>query len=682
MQEREIDVPDRAIAVIGMAGRFPGARSLQQFWTNLRDGVLGIAFFDEEEIAGLPRASRPARHVPAGAVLEDVDLFDAAFFNISPREAELLDPQRRLFLQCAWEAFESAGYDPFAYEGAIGVYAGASASSYLPPELDLQGHASRSFQALLANDKDYLPTHLAYKLNLRGPCVGIQTACSTSLVAVHMACMSLLDRECDMALAGGVTVRLPQKTGYSYEDDFILSPDGHCRAFDARARGVLFGNGVGVVILKRLEEAIEDGDPIRAVILGSAVNNDGSLKVGFTAPSEVGQAQVIAEALGIAGVDARTIQYIEAHGTATPLGDAIEISALKQVFGAHVKERRAIAIGALKSSVGHLESAAGVAGLIKTVLALEHRTIPGNVGFETPNPELGIESSPFYVSATTHDWKAGRTPRRAGVSSFGIGGTNAHVVLEEAPQRSVAVKAPEGRDALLPLSARSRAALEALARSYRTFLRETPVGDGERLGDILYTASVRRRHHEHRLALLGRSKEELSEALDAFLSSQPYPGAICGQVPKDEKPNVVFVFPGQGSQWVGMGRSLLEQEPVFRAAIEACDRAIQREAGFSVLAELRADEARSRLGEIDVVQPVLFAIEVGLAALWRSWGIEPAAVVGHSLGEVAAAHVAGALSLGDAAAVICRRSRLLRTQSGNGAGGAFDGGGGEGAAGV
>nr|AYM54555.1 hypothetical protein [Racemicystis crocea] len=667
MRDHDVDPLDSAIAIIGMAGRFPGARNLNEFWQNLRDGVEAVSFFPEQEAAagGRTRASRSSRYVPAAMVLADVDRFDAGFFEISAREAAWMDPQRRIFMECAWEALESAGYDPFVYDGSIGVYAGASASTYLPPRPLTGDGAFEGFQILLGNDKDYLPSYLAYKLDLKGPSVGVQTACSTSLVAVHLACTSLLDRECDVALAGGVTVRFPQNTGYVYEDGFILSPDGRCRAFDARAQGTIFGSGAGVVVLKRLDEAIADGDTVHAIIRGSAVNNDGAQKVGFSAPSEVGQAQVIAEALGLAGVEPGTLQYIEAHGTGTPLGDAIEISALKQVFRGRGVPKGSCGIGSLKPSVGHLESAAGVASLIKTVLALKHRQIPPSLHFETPNPTLDLDRGPFYVNATLRDWKAGSAPRRAGVSSFGIGGTNAHVVLEEAPRRSSASAAEEGKTFLLPLSARSRPALEDLARAYRDFLRESPSEASGQLGDVAYTASVRRRHHEHRLALVGRSRQELALALDTFLGTEMRGEGT--EARATTRPKVVFVFPGQGSQWLGMGRTLLAEEPAFREAIEACDQAIQREAGFSVLFELRADEAHSRLGEIDVVQPVLFAIEVALAALWRSWGVEPDAVVGHSMGEVAAAHVAGALTLEDAAKIICRRSRLLRRVSGQGA---------------
>ncbi|WP_197041558.1 type I polyketide synthase, partial [Chondromyces apiculatus] len=663
------DTLDDAVAIIGMAGRFPGARDVDQLWRNLRDGVESVTFFTEEELlaAGIDAAVlKDPAYVRASAILEDIDLFDASFFGMKGRQAEVTDPQHRIFLECAWEALESAGVDPFSYEGAISVYAGASVSSYLLRQLltmpGLMAKGSAGFLTLVANDKDYLATRVAYKLDLKGPSVSVQTACSTSLVAVHMACASLLARECDMVLAGGVTVRIPNPAGYLYEEGYITAPDGHCRAFDAKGQGIVPGSGCGVVVLKRLREAIEDGDFIHAVIRGSAVNNDGSAKVGFTAPSEVGQANVIAEALAIAGVDARSIQYVEAHGTGTALGDPIEISALTQAFRASTEERQFCAIGSIKTNMGHLESAAGVAGLIKTVLALRHRKLPPSLHFETPNPLLDLERSPFYVNARLTDWVSGPTPRRAGVSSFGIGGTNAHLVLEEAPPVAAPAKPAEAKLLLLPLSAKSPEALSALARAYAPFLAS---GDAGRLEDIAYTAALRRHHHEHRLAVVGRSAGELSTALGAYGRGEVSSGVVEGEAGASA-PKVVFVFPGQGSQWAGMGRQLMAEEPVFRRALEACDGAIRREAGFSVCEVLQAEDSAERLEAIEVVQPVLFAVEVALSELWRGYGVEPSAVVGHSMGEVAAAHVAGVLTLREAVVIICRRSRLLKKVSGQG----------------
>ena len=434
------DVPrdslDR-IAIIGMAGRFPGARNLDEFWRNLKNGVEAVEPFSDEELAA--RGVDPAllshpHYVKSGVALEDIELFDASFFGFSPKDVELMDPQHRFFLECAWEALEVAGYDPGAYDGSIGVYAGASLSTYLLQNLVLNPEVGGAYQIVIGTDKDFLTTRVSYKLNLRGPSVDVQTACSTSLVAVQMACQSLLSYQCDMALAGGVSVHAQQKTGYLYEEGGILSPDGHCRAFDARAGGTIGGDGVGIVVLKRLEEALADGDHIEAVILGAAINNDGSSKVGYTAPGVEGQAEVIAMAQALGRIDPETISYVETHGTGTILGDPIEVAALTRAFRAGTDKTGFCALGAVKTNIGHLDAAAGVAGLIKTVLALRHQQIPPSLNFEQPNPRIDFASSPFFVASELMEWPAANGPRRAGVSSFGIGGTNAHVVVEEAPR--------------------------------------------------------------------------------------------------------------------------------------------------------------------------------------------------------------------------------------------------------
>ncbi|HRC77634.1 MAG TPA: polyketide synthase, partial [Kouleothrix sp.] len=413
------------VAIVGMDGRFPGAPDLATFWRNLRDGVESISFFSDAELAAMGVDAAALRHpsyVKAAPVLADADRFDAAFFGYSPREAELIDPQQRVFLECAWAALEHAGYDPEAYPGLIGVFAGASLSTYLL--FNLLGHprfsaAEDSFPVMLGNDKDFLATRVAYELNLRGPCMSVQTGCSTALVATHLACQSLLSYQCDMALAGGVSIHMPQRTGYFYQEGGINSPDGHCRAFDADAQGTLFGSGAGVVVLKRLEDALADGDSILAVIRGSAINNDGGHKIGFTAPGVDGQAEVIARALAVAGVPADTIGYVEAHGTGTALGDPVEVAELTRAFRAETSARSFCAIGSVKTNIGHLDAAAGAAGLIKTVLALQHGEIPPSLHFRQPNPRIDFAASPFYVSARLAAWPAGDTPRRAGVSSFG-----------------------------------------------------------------------------------------------------------------------------------------------------------------------------------------------------------------------------------------------------------------------
>src|SRR6185369_13716313 len=429
----------REIAVIGMAGRFPGARNLSEFWQNLRNGVEAVNFFTEEELLAsgvTPETIRHPNYVPAGSLLDDVELFDASFFGYNAREAEILDPQQRLFLEVTWHALEDAGYDPQQFDGLIGVYAGAAWNTYLLSNLTTHLElfdGSGAFQVFIASDKDFMPTRVAYKFNLKGPGLIIQTSCSTSLVAVHLACLSLLNYECDIALAGGVTVKVPQKAGYFYQEGGLASPDGHCRAFDAKAAGTIFGSGVGVVALKLLSEALKDGDHIRAVVKASAINNDGSAKVSYTAPSVEGQSQVIAAAQAMAGFEPETIRYIETHGTGTSLGDPIEVTALTKVFRQSTQRKSFCAIGSLKSNIGHLDAAAGIGGFIKTVLALENREVPPSINFEVPNPAIDFAETPFYVNSKLVAWESPDLPRRAAVSSFGVGGTNAHVILEEAP---------------------------------------------------------------------------------------------------------------------------------------------------------------------------------------------------------------------------------------------------------
>jgi acyl transferase domain-containing protein len=505
------------IAVIGMACRFPGAASPAEFWRNLRGGVESITRLSERDLldAGLePAEANDERRIAAASMPAGVADFDAGFFGFSPREAKLMDPQQRLFLECAWEALEDAGHDPASHAGTTAVFAGSSMSTYLLYLVRPSGPSatpSADLQLLLGNDKDYLATQVAYKFGLRGPALSVQTACSTSLVAVHLACQSLLGQECDLALAGGVTVRLPAGVGYRYETRGVQSPDGHCRPFDVAAQGTVFGSGAGVVVLKRLADALADGDIVDAVIRGSAVNNDGSLKAGFTAPSEDGQAEVVAEALAVAGVEPATVSYVEAHGTATPLGDPIEVAALTRAFlaraGAAGVPTASCALGAVKSNLGHLESAAGVAGLIKTVLALKHPEIPPTLHFTQPNPAIDFAATPFYVSPRLTPWPDGQAPRRAGVSSFGMGGTNAHVILEQAPAPPVTerasaptVGARRDRPYLLALSARHPGALAALAHRYAEFLADGEPGECPDLADVCWSAGARRTHHGHRRA--------------------------------------------------------------------------------------------------------------------------------------------------------------------------------------
>lgn len=644
------------IAVVGMAGRFPGARDLDEFWRNLRDGKEAVRRFSDEEL--LATGVDPARlqdpsFVKAGAVLDGIESFDAHFFGFSPREAEILDPQHRLFLECVWEALETAGCDPEKSRGPIGLFGGASLSGYMVNAYAASRHVS-PFQILLANDKDYLTTRVSYKLNLQGPSLTVQTACSTSLVAVHLACQSLLSGDCDLAIAGGVAVKIPQGQGYFHFPGEPFSPDGHTRAFSSRGQGTVFGNGVGAVVLKRLDEAVEDGDCIRAVIRGTAVNNDGLLKVGYTAPRAEGQAKVILDALDTAEVEPEEITYVEAHGTGTALGDPIEISALNRVFKARTSRKGFCAIGSVKTNVGHLETAAGVAGLIKTILALEHGQIPPSLHFDEPNPEIDFENSPFFVNTTLRDWPVNGTPRRAGVSSFGIGGTNAHVVLEEAPRPEPSH--PSRSAHLLLVSAKTRSALDTATMRLAQHLEERPeLG----LADVAYTLQVGRRAFGHRRAVVCRDREDAVAALRELR-----PERVLGAHPEAGPRTVAFLFPGVGSQYAGMGRELYETETVFRREVDRCAELLRAPLGLDLRTLLypsadKAEAASARLAEIEVTLPALFTVEHALARLCMSWGLQPDAMLGHSLGEYVAACLAETFDLPGALAVVTARGRLM-----------------------
>ena len=648
------------VAIVGMAGRFPGSENLEQFWENLRDGVEGIRSLSDEELdsLGVPRATRRKKNfVKAAALLKDVDKFDASFFGFPPREAEILDPQHRIFLECSWEAMEFAGYQPETYPGLVGVYAGTSLSSYLlynvlPNLSDI--HSENNFEVMIGNDKDFLSTRIAYKLNLKGPAIDVQTGCSTSLVAVHLACQALLCYQCDMALAGGVSVQVPQRSGYYYIENGINSPDGHCRAFDAQGRGTIFGSGVGVVVLKRLGDALKDGDHIHAVIRASAINNDGTQKVGYTAPSVEGQTSVISAAQTLADVEPETISYVECHGTGTSLGDPVEIMALSNAFKAVGERRNFCALGAVKSNIGHLDVAAGIAGLIKTVLALEHRLLPPSLHFESPNPQINFDNSPFYVNRSLQEWKNGPHPRRAGVSSFGIGGTNAHVVLEEAPAHAVS---GSGRSSqLLLLSAKSPDALDAATRRLLEHLQTHPESI---LADVAYTLAIGRKAFECRRTAvcsdIADAVSVLREMDPARVSTYQYAGPSRA---------VVFMFPGGGAQYAQMGRGLYETEPVFREQVDSCAEMLRPLLGLDIRTFLyppahEEKEASSRMKEPLIGLPALFITEYAVAKLWMSWGVVAHAFIGHSLGEYTAAALAGVFSLEDALALVVTRAKLF-----------------------
>jgi phthiocerol/phenolphthiocerol synthesis type-I polyketide synthase E len=653
------------IAIIGMAGRFPGAQTIERFWQNLRDGVESITRFSDAELtaAGVaPAALSDPNYVKAWSVLADAEWFDAAFFGVSPREAEIMDPQRRLFLECAWEALEDAGYEAEEYHGAIGVFGGASMNTYLLHNLQAHGDLLRSeagLQMIIGNDKDYLTTQVSYKLNLKGPSVAVQTSCSTSLVAVHLACQSLLGGECHMALAGGVCIRVPQSTGYLYQEGHILSADGYCRAFDARAQGTVWGSGVGIIVLKPLQEALADGDRIHAVIKGTAINNDGASKIGYTAPSIDGQARLIASALAMAEIAPETVSYIEAHGTGTPLGDPIEIAGLTRAFRAHTDKQAFCAIGSVKTNIGHLGAAAGVAGLIKTVLSLTHQELPPSLHFAQPNPRIDFAHSPFYVQTALSEWRVDKAPRRAGVSSFGMGGTNAHVVLEEAPPQKASSDSRPWQ--LLVLSARTRTALERATANLVARFKKTP---DLNLADVAYTLQVGRKGFSHRRMLVCRN---LDDAVTALAMLHPQRVATNVREPKGRP--VTFLFPGQGTQYVRMGFDLYQAEPTFREQVDLCSELLRPHLQLDLREVLyprqaNAATAAHRLQNTGIAQAALFVIEYALAKLWMGWGVQPEAMLGHSIGEYVAACLAGVFALEDALALVAARGQLMQHRPG------------------
>jgi acyl transferase domain-containing protein len=663
MSQQEHGDSLNGVAIVGMAGRFPGAGNVREFWRNLVAGKETISFFESGELEPAPGELAGIRNDPhyvrARGVLEGAETFDAAFFGINPREAELMDPQHRVFLETAWEAFEDAGYDPLAYTGPVGVFAGMANNSYFPaviaPRRTGESPAA-ALQTMLGNEKDYLATRTSYKLNLRGPSLNIQTACSTSLVAVAQAYQSLQGYQCDMAIAGGVSVTSPQKRGYLYHEGAIVSPDGHCRAFDAQAGGTVFSNGTGVVVLKRLADAVADHDHIYAVIKGVGVNNDGSARVSFAAPSVDGQAEAIAMAQALAGVEAESVTYVETHGTGTALGDPVEIAGLTQAFRLGTERNQFCAIGSVKSNIGHLDAAAGIAGLIKTSLALESSKIPASLHYTQPNPKINFAETPFYVNAKLADWPAGETPRRAGVSSFGSGGTNAHVVLEEAPQRPASGRART--EQLFLISARSQAALDQAGSNLAAHMASSD--STLNLADAAFTLQTGRRHFPHRKALVACTAAEAAEALVSGDSKR-----VWSRKCEHADAPVVFLFPGQGAQQVNMGRGLYENEAVFAAQVDECAEVLRPMLGLDLRTLLypqpgHEEEASRQLKETFITQPALFVVEYALAQLWMQWGVAPKAMIGHSLGEYVAACIAGVFSRNVALRILSARARMMQ----------------------
>ncbi|MDQ1350348.1 MAG: phthiocerol/phenolphthiocerol synthesis type-I polyketide synthase [Acidobacteriota bacterium] len=663
--EKNENSNSNGVAIIGMAGRFPKAKDIYEFWRNLVEGKDCITFYTDRELeeAGIvPEVLKNPDYVKAKGELEGTDLFDASFFGINPREAELTDPQHRLLLECAWEAMEHAGYDSSKYNGAVGVFAGKSMDFYLILNVlpRVQKKITAGYlQAAIGNDKDSLTTTISYRLNLTGPGITIQTSSSTSLVAVCVACQSLLTYQCDMALAGGITAGPPIKSGYFYETDGIWSPDGHTRAFDAKGRGFVHANGMGMVVLKRLEDALTDGDKIWAVIRGFAVNNDGSKKVSYSAPSVDGQTEVITQALAMADVNPETIQFIETHGTATRLGDPIEMTGLIQAFRSYTEKKQFCAIGSVKTNIGHVDTAAGVVSLIKTALALHNKEIPASLYFEKPNPRIDFENSPFFVNTELQEWKTnGRGfPRRAGITSIGMGGTNAHVILEEAPIQEPSGSAREWQ--LILLSAKTETALEAKTNEILNFMKTQ---EDLVLPDLVYTLNVGRRDFNFRRMVLC---ETLEDAIHHMESRTP--GRMIDSVCSDFSSPVIFLCTGAGSQYVNMGKELYQKESIFRENVDKCAAFLAPLLGIdlrSIIYPVEEDSGKSReqLNQTWLAHPALFVVEYSLSQMFMEWGINPAGLIGHSIGELAAACISGCFSLEDGLRLVAARSASMQTQ--------------------
>ena len=646
--------PGEHIAIIGMTGRFPGAKNTDAFWQNLRDGVESITFFSADELADSTldkNLLNNARYVGADGIIEDMDMFDAEFFSIPPREAELLDPQHRLFLECAWELMEQAGYDSESYAGRVAVYGSANLSTYLIRNImsnpDLRETAS-SFQTMLANDKDFVATRVSYKMNLKGPSLSVATLCSSGSLAVHMGCQALLNYQSDMALAGAVSLQVSRNETYFYQEGGIGDPDGHCRAFDAKASGTVSGSGVSLVALKRLEDAINDGDNILAVLRSTAVNNDGAIKYSFTAPSVDGQAEVIAEAIALADIDPETITYVETHGTGTRLGDPIEVTALTQAFrGNGAEANQFCAIGSVKTNIGHLVNAGGVASLIKTVLAMQHGQIPPSLHFDEPNPEIDFANSPFFVATKLTDWNPDGFPRRAGVSSFGIGGTNVHMIVEEAPQFEPSGKSRAQQ--LVILSAKTPTALEKQTENLVEYLQTNL---DVNMADVAFTLQVGRHGFAHRRAFLC---SDVKSALEALLGKDPARVQTYFQQSKNRP--VAFLLPASGENLVNAGQELYRNEATFQEQIDACADMIRPLLNLDLRKTLypkptEVEQAAQVLKQSVVAQTALFVWEYALAKQWQSWGVQPQNMLGVGLGELVAGCLAGAISLEAALALI------------------------------
>ncbi len=662
--DHQTEYSDLDIAVVGLSCRLPGAASASEYWDNLRQGIESIRDLSEDELraAGVPQAllDNPD-YIRRAPDFPGAQWFDAGFFGLSPKEADVMDPQHRLFLECGWHALEDGGIDPHRYSGSIGVFGGSGYNGYLAHNLLTNPElvASMGFFLLrhTGNDKDFLTTRLSYQFGLTGPSVNVQTACSTSLVAIHMACQSLLSGECDMALAGGSTIELPVNHGYLYQPDEIYAADGHCRPFDDTGDGTLFGSGCGVVLLKPVNAALEDGDPIRAIIRATAINNDGAAKAGYLAPGVEGQAKVISEALKLAEVDARSIGYVEAHGTGTRVGDPIEFAALNQVYQSQTDDRQFCAIGSVKGNIGHTDTAAGIAGLIKCVLAMEAGELPPTINYTRPNRQIDFDDSAFFVNDTLRPWpEDARWPKRCAVSSLGVGGTNAHVILEAAPPPAAGEAVVESaQPRILLISARNETALQAASDNLVTYLQSHADVD---LCRVAYTLQRGRHAFGHRQALLAHS----TEAAIALLDGEPGNHKLHA-VTDDVARSPVFMFTGQGSQYQDMGRGLYESEPRYREVFDQCAETLLAISGEDVRYSIgyrSGGPAGADIHATSLTQPTLFCLEYSLAQLWISRGITPTAMIGHSFGEYVAAALAGVFSLEDALQLVKERGRLMQ----------------------
>lgn len=640
---------ESAIAIIGMAGRFPGAKDIESFWDNLYNGVGSVKFFKREELLKMGVSEELLDNpgfTATDAILDGMDEFDAPFFGYSAREAEITDPQHRLFLESAWEALEKAGYSSEFYKGKVAVYGSANLSGYMlhnlysnPDLVDTLG----SFKIMLANGQDFLATKVSYKMNLTGPSVNVNTLCSSSSVAIHYACQNLLNYGCDIALAGGVSFQVSRGDAFFYQEGGIGSSDGLCHAFDSKASGTVSGSGLGVIVLKRLEDAVADGDHIHAVIRGTGINNDGAFKNSYTAPTVDGQAECIAEAIAVSGVNPETITYIETHGTGTDLGDPIEVAALTKAFRAYTKKKQFCAIGSVKTNIGHLVNAGGVAGLIKTVLSMEHRVLPASLNFEEPNPKIDFINSPFYVNNKLSKWETNGFPLRAGVSSFGIGGTNTHIILEEAPKQepSEISKRPFQ---LIFLSAKTATALEKMTGNLVEFVSKNP---NLNLADIAFTLQMGRHNFNHRRIAVCAGTDDLVHKLGTMQKQSVFSRF---QKPKDQP--VVFMFPGSG-EYVNMGCELFAAEEDFRVPLDKCANILKTLIGIDIYkilypAEEDKEAAVLQMHDRKTGKGILFAVEYALAQLWISWGVKPEYMLGEAVGEYVAACISKVFSLEDA----------------------------------